>query len=973
MNGTDMIFISYGHDDPYETIVKKLASDLKDEGFKVWIDYTSVRGTKDWEKEIEQGITESSTVIVFMTDRSMRRPDGYCLDEICFARRYNKTIMPIKIQDVPPLLSIARIQWIDMSKYLNADKSINEELYKRQKKEIISILRGEKELPYSDEQYHLMNTLKPLDNESYIIPMKCFYGREWLFETFEKWLNSENDSRVFCIIGQAGSGKTSFVSKLCETHKSVAAIHFCRYNNNERANPKNAITSLAYHLSTQLPEYKTQLLQLNDLESLKEKDVNRLFEYLFIEPLLKIQPPDDKIVVIIDALDEATKNEATKNNKNDLVDLIVSDFKKLPNWLKFVVTTRPEVDIERKLCCLNPFIIDNSSKENLDDIRGFLTTNLEPYLEGVTNSKDLIETIVQKSQGVFLYASEILKSIESGTLCVENALTFPDGLSNIYRTYFDRIFEQNTKFDYARDIRPLMEIVTVSIEPLDEDIIKDILKIDDYDDYYDRFEDIKEYIHVLFPSKDGHIEPIHKSLNDWLIDRDLSGKYQVKVNLANKHLSEYFYKIYNDGKPNSYIAKHLAKHLIRANDIALATAVLKDGELLEQKIELQGQDSGIREYLSELHELNVISHESVLDILLSNTFINLFRNNRRYLYNSGLFFDLKELGFDEILSSYKKLDMEVLVGCVNYLYITEKYDQCEQLAQSFKQKSRDNPSELFAHLFNKKPFSKKYDALMSEVENEIALSCRKLVRFDDALEHCEAVFYFGRDNTDYYEIALAHQTIGKIFYHRGQWTAAYAELCEAVRLLEDSLNLTTDADYIKMLKLYVAAFEREVALSMVWKNDVPLAKKHLAHAGAIYDELKSIDRYHIRYLYVDMFAETVNGNYAFATDLYPSLLKEAVSNYDKSQIEFYYALSLYLNDNLEQAAKHVDDALRFVSLINAPIELSVIHVLKEFISGTPLDIIKTSTAKIDNGDIKSWTNFVCDFISDLKEKQKNEL
>lgn len=936
-----MIFVSYGHDE-HEGLIKRFVQDLEKEGFQVWVDYNVLRCSSEWEAEIERGITQSSAVVVFMTAHSMRRPNGYCLDEISYARRLNKTIMPIKVQDVAPPISIARVMWIEMSKYIDADGKINEQYYQTQKSKIVSILRGESEVGYeSDAQYLLYHKLNPLDNESYILSVKRFYGRKWLFDSFEKWLNTDSESRVFCIIGQAGSGKTAFVSKLCETHKSVAAIHFCRYNNDERANPKRAITSLAYHLSTQLPEYREQLLLLSDLDNLQEKNVHRLFEYLFIEPLQKVKTRTEKIVLIIDALDEATKNM-----RNDLIDLIVSEFQKLPKWLNFVVTTRPELDIERKLKHLKPLVIDNGSSSNLDDIRGFLSANLKPYLTDMKDSKNLIETIVKKSQGVFLYASEILKSVESGVLLVEDAVNFPDGLSNIYLNYFERMFITQSQYDYKTQIRPLMEVIAVSLEPLHENVIKDILEIDDYD-----FDDIKEYIHVLFPSENGYIEPLHKSLNDWIIDRALSGQFSVSVKKANERLADYFYKIYERGEDTAYTIRYLAKHLIRSKNNKAAVGVLKDCQMLEKRIELQGQDSGIREYLNDLHELD--ARENVLEILRSDCFISLFRKNRRYLYNAGLYFKLKELSFDEILPEYEKLDIEVLVGCVNYLYITERYSQSEALARKITQNTYDS----------------KYNGLISEVENEIALSCRKLVHFDEALEHCKQVCVFGKDNADYYEVALAHQTIGKILYHRCDWDRAYDELCKAVHLLEQSIPLTTDDDYIKMLKLYVAAFEREVALAMVWKKDIVLAKKHLAHAGEIYDELKAIDRYHIRYLYVDMFAEAVKGNYQFGIDLYPLMLKEAVSKYDKCQIEFYYAMLLYLKNDTKEAAKHIECATEDVSHIDALIESSVINVLREIISGTSAATVKGTIGKIENADIRNWANFVYDFVTGLKGKR----
>lgn len=211
-----------------------------------------------------------------------------------------------------------------MSAYANDKGEINEEYYNQKKQELIEILSGLHDLNYNaDANYLLLNKLKPLDNESYLLPNKKFFGRKWLFDAFHSWLQGSSNLRVFAIIGQAGSGKTAFASRLCNISQNVAAIHFCRYNNDERANPKRAFMSLAYHLSTQLEEYRQQLLALTDLDKLLEKSTSRLFEYLFIEPLMKIRPPESPVVLVIDALDEATKNM-----KNDLVELIIRDFHK---------------------------------------------------------------------------------------------------------------------------------------------------------------------------------------------------------------------------------------------------------------------------------------------------------------------------------------------------------------------------------------------------------------------------------------------------------------------------------------------------------------------------------------------------------------------------------------------------------------------------------------------------------------------
>ncbi len=934
-----MIFISYGHDE-HEGLIRKIAEDLRKEGIDVWIDYDCLYGSSQWEQKIESGIQASKWVVIFMTNYSMRRPDGYCLDEISFARFYNKQIMPIKIQNVPPPISIARIQWLDMSEYATADGKIDEEYYQKKKCELIEILNGFKDLDYNiDANYLLINKLKPLDNESYLVPLKRFYGREWLFDAFECWLTESKDSRVFAIIGQAGSGKTAFVSQLCHKNKNIAAIHFCRYNNDERANPKRAIMSLAYHLSTQIDEYRQQLLSLTDLDKLLDKSASRLFEYIFIEPLMKMHAPSEYVIIVIDALDEATKNM-----KNELINLIVSDFHKTPQWLRLVITSRPEQDITRRLKHLNPVVIVNDSKENMEDVRGYLHLNLQPFLSDYSPKKQsgIIEKVLAKSEGNFLYAVEIVKAVEGGIFDLSDVDSFPVGLTNIYINYFERIFLKDATYSYPKDIRPLMEILSVCYEPQSDDTIIDILNMDEYD-----FNDIKDHIFVLFPSTHGYIEPLHKSLIDWVVNKDLSGQFYVNEKSGHTRMSEYYGKFFSSGISNEYVSKYLAKHFLKSRMPEKAVEVLNDLNLQLSRIRIMGQDTAIREYLAEIKTLKDVCPEFTDDVLRSETFQHIFVKNRRYFYNAGLYFELKDIGFDNVISEYMQIDsLEILAGCVYYYYINEQYEDSEKLALDII----------------KRYYEPENYAVITELENEVALSCRKLVRFDDALHHCKIICEItGSSCPDFYEVALAHQTIGKVYYHRCQWEKAYEELCLAVKFLEDSLQLAPDADYQKMLKLYVAAFEREVALSLVWQKKIQLAKQHLDHAKMIYDEVKTTDRYYIRYLYVNMFADAVNGDYSRVVEIYPDLLKIAKSNYDKSQIEFYYAIAMYWKGDADESAKHLEIAKHFSDKIDAYLEKSEIAMLDTLLMSND-SRFKANTFKSDNQDIVNWLKFVWCFI-----------
>jgi len=78
---------------------------------------------------------------------------------------------------------------------------------------------------------------------------------------------------------------------------------------------------------------------------------NLLFDKILRAPLANIKRPDEftskRQIILIDALDECDHN-----GKNDLLDCIRDHFLELPDWIGFFLTTRPEVNIMKKLAVL---------------------------------------------------------------------------------------------------------------------------------------------------------------------------------------------------------------------------------------------------------------------------------------------------------------------------------------------------------------------------------------------------------------------------------------------------------------------------------------------------------------------------------------------------------------------------------------------------------------------------------------------
>lgn len=925
------IFMSYGHDE-YEVLAKKIKRDLEEEGFDVWIDKEHIRGTADWENAIEAGINSSDWVVLLMTEHSVRRPDGVCLDEISYARFLGKNIAPIMIQDVKPPLCIARIQWIDMKNFIVPGKPyFDEEAYLKRKEELLAILHGLQKINSESGQLSLRQKLNPVDNDVFSeFFRKEFYGRKKLIDKYDQWYKSEN--RILWLRGNAGTGKTSFIAHISNLREEIQAVHFCRYNDNERANPKRAIMSLAYYMSTQIPDYREELIKLQDLGKLIEKSTSRLFEYLIIEPLKKIQYHKQPMVIIIDALDEATFN-----GRNELADIVAFHFLKTPHWLKLIVTSRNEALLKRKL---SPFLcIDISDdKENHSDIRGYLSTYLKDYLPTGKSKDHILDVITQKSEGLFLYAKTVADEIRKGKLSVKNTDEFPDGLTGIYLNYFNRIFDKEQSFSYKKDIRPVMEVLCTTYAPIKPENLCEILDIDEYD-----IDDILELLQEMFPIKNGFIEPLHKSLIDWLTTPQNSGEYRVSAKKGHKHFSDFLLKYYNMDYWKTYSIKHLCKHLLAGGNYQEAIACLNDLSRQNTRISIIGLDSALREYIHEITMLNSVSFDYVCSVFSNNTFISLFSKHRKFLYNSGLYFNLKICGLSDFLKQKNNSwDINAEIGISYYYYITEDFNRT---------------IELVTNLLSKNDL----DFVMEEeLLNLIGLCYRKHVDFVKAKEQFLSAYKIGHEHNESYYQSTALINLGKISYHELDWHSATKWNKKGISCLEDEIANVENNDYKITLLLFLAEYHRLVAECLIWSGNLAEVKKELDEAKIIYNQISARDRYYIRFLYTSAFGRLLSGEYQSTFDECGLLFKQATSKYDKSQILFYQsiaALKLGMNDEAILCAKQ---AYELAINIEAWLEAEEIATV-----ATLAGSLELLSQNLENPFIEKWIIHAHSFIEKL--------
>ncbi|MCF2138478.1 MAG: toll/interleukin-1 receptor domain-containing protein [Candidatus Lokiarchaeota archaeon] len=573
------IFLSYGRDE-YSDDARIIKEDLERRGHKVWFDDEQLRIGKDWEIYIENGLKECDKVVLLMTPHSMRRPSienpnstyGYCLNEIAKALEKNKIIIPIllvTLVDGPPT-SICRIQYLDLRDSVPIAEFKYK--YKERFKRLIQAIEEDK-LDFEGGQMRLKKLLKPLAFESEISQhISKFTGRKWLLEIFEKWQKNVNTSQILWIKGGPGLGKSAFSSYLCHYNPNIYAYHICIRNHEDKSDARRAILSIAYQLSQHIPTYYEALQEIN-LEESCLSNPKTLFDNILIRPLNIITTPipDEPKIVIIDGLDEAKKG-----NKNEIADIIAFEWKKLPKWIKLMVTSRPEKDLILKLKKIKPQIIDlndyKNTLHNINDLEQYIIENMAE--QGIKPNENVIKEVISKSEGMFLYIKILMDNLQKEGFDIQQLESVPFGLDTIYYKYFEERFPDLMIYDKLQ--RPFLELIYAAKSTISSYLIDKILKWKTKEKM-----DTIISLNSFIKERNGYFFPFHSTLGEFLTDSEIALEYYIDTNHGHKVFANYLWNIFIQTPSDEYeglsdyLILYLPQHLINSGELESFSKLLK--------------------------------------------------------------------------------------------------------------------------------------------------------------------------------------------------------------------------------------------------------------------------------------------------------------------------------------------------------------------------------------------------------------
>ncbi|KAI1121915.1 hypothetical protein F5Y10DRAFT_287923 [Nemania abortiva] len=267
----------------------------------------------------------------------------------------------------------------------------------------------------------------------------------WLFDenketrktNFKDWLSSEES--LYWITGKAGSGKSTlmkYISYPSETRDNsdplarcyedlskwsgdsrlvIASFYFWNSGEHIQTTQRGLMMTLLYQILKQCPglaslafpaQWETLCLFGNYTRDLGDRELRDSLRHA----IANAQSCDAKIALFIDGLDEF------EGKSEELIELL-RDILHLPH-LKVCVSSRPWTEFEDAFRSKPSLKVEDLT---YDDIRKFVTSKFEeqpPFrdlrVEETPYADTLIESIVSRAQGVFLWVALVVSSLITG-------------------------------------------------------------------------------------------------------------------------------------------------------------------------------------------------------------------------------------------------------------------------------------------------------------------------------------------------------------------------------------------------------------------------------------------------------------------------------------------------------------------------------------------------------------------------------
>ena len=394
----------------------------------------------------------------------------------------------------------------------------------------------------------------------------------WVADPQEK--NDAPRSNTYWLYGSPGIGKTSLAHSICASihdREQLAGAFFCRRDDPNLSKPRNILPTLINKLAGIFPPFRTIVAnRLRNDPNLSPESMKGALLHDFIRDLPR--QPTRTLVFLIDALDECGDDQT----RPVLLKVLIDAAAQAP-WLKIIVTSRPEVDIQIFFQALSQSSYSSrdlaTDQEANADLRIFARSQFDLVatkwcLSTPWPEQPLFNGVISQANGLFIFIKTLVLSLEQcedpdETLKATLQDSTGTGLVPLYNLYFSilkaRRVPRNAEFRYMIGVL----LAAAPYRTLCEESIAELAGV--------RLNLVKKWVKDLGSllyrdeAASGGIRVRHLSISDFFVSDHCA--YQVNMENASVQLGIACLKT---------MVEQLRFNICRLEDSRLANADVKD-------------------------------------------------------------------------------------------------------------------------------------------------------------------------------------------------------------------------------------------------------------------------------------------------------------------------------------------------------------------------------------------------------------
>ena len=371
-----------------------------------------------------------------------------------------------------------------------------------------------------------------------------FVGREYVFTRFDAFREKRRKG-YFSLVGDPGEGKSAIAAELVRRNKGN---RYCLYHFNR----KNAGPNTAQQFLQNICQRLISLFELSEgIKALENYEDGTYLQEILDVASGRLQESGQKLIIIVDALDEVISQNAKDEHSNVLyLPEIVP-----PNVYFFVTRRRDSnlrgrlnfdrdqvtfdfldyddtTEIGRKILAdvreyIGYYLDDQKYPEYADDIREWLTkTDI--------GEREFITRLTDRSQRNFMYLSYVLPEFTAGGIYqdLEGMTSLPQGLMGYYWDHWQRMgMTRPDRSEVEAVIIYLLTVVYswVAITTVAEYATITVGRNVSENEVADYFERWQQFLHIEPIENEDTFIIYHESFNDFLKEERTIKATRVRI------------------------------------------------------------------------------------------------------------------------------------------------------------------------------------------------------------------------------------------------------------------------------------------------------------------------------------------------------------------------------------------------------------------------------------------------------------